>query len=261
MNKYNTKKHTEVGTASQYVMRLEHAKQEQSNPYWLELDLTLSNCTVKQIPIKDAKPIIQKYEWLGTMAAVNKFAYGIFFKHKKTQEEICGGVVTFSPEYNENLGTWDKYGYTGKILLLSRGVCLHWCPINTNSKLIMAAIKLLPIQYEIITCTTDHNAGEIGTIYQACNFHYVGSMNDSNPNVKTKGKNRFGVIINGRLYGSRAIRKQIGSQRKEDILAKYPQAEFVKQKTKHRYFYFSKNKKKHLETIKHLVKPYPKRKG
>jgi hypothetical protein len=148
------------------------------------------------------------------------------------------------------------------MLLLSRGVCLHWTPKNTGSKLIMSSIKLLPEKYEVITCTTDHLAGEVGTIYQACNFYYVGSMRDSNPNVKSKDKDRFGVIIDGKLYGSRGIRAKYGTQKKEVILKHHPNAKFVTQKSKHRYFYFRGSKvtkKKHFNAIKHIIKPYIKR--
>lgn len=260
MSKYNSIKNIEVGTASQYKLREQFATDEAKSIYWQNLDLELKNSVVKPIKLSQAKPIIEKYEWLGKMAAVNKYAFGIFFKDKVTQVEVCGGVVTFGPEYSENLGVWDKYDFTGKIILLSRGVCLHWCPKNTNSKLVMGAINQLPKQYEIVTCTTDHTAGEIGTIYQACNFHYVGAMNDSNPNIRGKGRLRFGVVIDGKVYGSRSIRKLIGSQKREEILKHYPQAEFIKQQTKHRYFYFTTNKKKHLKSIEHLVKAYPKRK-
>ena len=260
MSKYVAIKGQEVGEASQYKLRVEYSEKEANSPYWNTLDLNLKNATIKAMRMVDVRPIIEKYEWLGKMAAVNKYAFGIFFKDTVTGVEVCGGVVTFGPEYSENLGVWDKYGYTSKLILLSRGVCLHWCPKNTNSKLVMGAINLLPKQYEIVTCTTDHTAGEIGTIYQACNFHYVGAMNDSNPNIKGKPRLRFAVLIDGKIYGSRSIRKIVGSQKKEDILKRFPNAEFIKQQTKHRYFYFTTNKKKHLKTIEHLVKPYPKRK-
>jgi hypothetical protein len=205
--------------------------------------------------IVEARPIIEKYEWLGTMAAVNKHAYGIYFEDKKTKNLICGGVVVFGSEYSENLGVWDKYNFSNKIILLNRGVCLHWTPKNTGSFLIMAAIKMLPKQYEIITCTVDHTAGEVGTIYQSCNFYYVGAM----------GRNdrlRFAVEIDGKIYGSRAMRVKVGSQKKADILARYPDAKFIKQKSKHRYFYFNcdkRKKKQYIKNIQHLIVPYKKR--
>jgi len=121
---------------------------------------------------------------------------------------------------------------------------------------------MLPPEYEIITCTTDHLAGEVGTIYQACNFHYVGSMRDNNPNIRSKNGDRFGVIIDGKLFGARAMRSKYGTQKQSVILEHHPDAKFVKQKSKHRYFYFRGSKsviKKHFKAIKHIVKPYIKR--
>jgi hypothetical protein len=88
-------------------------------------------------------------------------------------------------------------------------------------------------------------------------------MRESNPNIKnTKPKSRFGVLINGKIYGARAIRSKVGSQKKEDILAVFPDAEFVPQYNKHRYFYYrgSKSNKKFLKKqVAHMIKPYPKR--
>jgi len=246
----------DIGECHQYKRRVEKAEEEAKDPYWKDLDLDLKNAIVKPIDKKLAKRIVEEYEWLGCMPAINKYYFGIFFG------DVCGGVLVFGPEYSENLGHWDKYGYTGKMILLSRGVCLHWTPKNTGSKLIMSAIKMLPKKYEIVTVTTDHLAGEVGTIYQACNFHYVGSMRDSNPNIKSKSRDRFGVIIDGKLYGARGIRAKYGTQKKAVILKHHPDAKFIKQKSKHRYFLFrgnSNTKKKHKKAIDFIIKPYPKR--
>lgn len=237
--------------AHQYKVRQQKMIEEQSNPYWLDLDLSLRNATIKPVSKSLATSIIEEYEWLKCMPAFSRYYFGIFFKSIDGTRDECGGVVVFSDEYSANTKNWDKYGFKNKLLLLSRGVCKHWCPINTNSKLIMAAIKMLPKKYEIITCTTDPDAGEIGTIYQACNFHYVGVMR--------KKANRFAVKIDGKIYGSRTIRNKIGTIKKEEVLKHFPNAEIFMQKSKSRYFYFTKNKKKHLNAIKHLLKPYPKR--
>ena len=243
----------EIGICHQYTRRVEKAKEESEKPYWEDLDLDLKKTVVKEIDRSLAKKIIEEYEWLGCMPAITKYHFGIFFG------DVCGGVLSFGPEYSENLGHWDKFGYTGKMLLLSRGVCIHWTPKNTASRLIAKAIKMLPKKYEVITATTDHLAGEVGTIYQSCNFYYVGSMRDSNPNVKSKSRDRFGVIIDGKLYGARAMRARYGTQKKSVILEHHPDAKFVKQKSKHRYFYFRNYKEKHIKAIEHMIKPYPKR--
>jgi hypothetical protein len=249
----------DIGIAHQKIIRDKKAETDKLNlfgNYWDQLDLSLKNSVVKQIDLHTASKMIIEYEWLGCMPAVNFYAYGIYF------DGVCGGVVVYGQEYTENLGVWDKYDYTGKIILLSRGVCIHWTPINTASKLIMTSMKMLPKKYKIVTATTDHLAGEIGTIYQACNFDYVGSMRESNPNVKGKKLDREGYLIKGKLYGSRAIRSKIGSQKMEDILKRWPDAVKVAQNSKHRYFYFlgsKSDKKYHRFKINHLIKQYPKR--
>ncbi len=250
----------DIGIAHQKIIRDEKAitdKQNLFGSYWENINLDLKKTIIREIDLSSASKMIIEYEWLGCMPAVNFYAYGIYF------DNICGGVVVFGQEYTENLGVWDKYDYTGNILLLSRGVCLHWTPKNTNSKLIMGAIKLLPKKYKIITATTDPLAGEIGTIYQSCNFDYVGSMRESNPNIKSKKLDRDAWMIKGKLYGSRNIRQKVGSQKMEEILKLYPDVKKIKQRSKHRYFYFTgskTNKRYYKRKIEHLIKPYPKRK-
>lgn len=237
-------------TAWQYLKRVEKAETE--NNYWSELNLSLKDAVVKPVERSLAKQIIEEYEWLGCMPAITQYYYGIFF------DNVCGGVVVFGTEYSENTGVWDKYGYTGKMILLSRGVCLHWTPKNTNSMLIMKAIDMLPAKYEIVTATIDQLAGEYGTIYQACNFYYVGSMREKNG----KENPRLGVLLDGKLYGSRSIKAKFGTRSKVKIMEEYPDAKIVMQKSKGRYFYFRGNKtvkKQHYKAILHLIKPYPKR--
>ena len=261
----------DIGTAHQKIIRDKKAKSDRQNlfgAYWEHIDLDLKKAVVKEINHVTAKTMVEEYEWLGCMPSVNWFCFGIYF------ENYCGGVVVFGPEYSENLGIqaresgrkcadWSKYDFEGKMILLSRGVCLHWTPINTNSKLIMTAIKMLPKKYKIITATTDHLAGEIGTIYQACNFYYVGSMRDANKNVTSKNGDRDGWIIDGKLYGSRSLRAKFGTTKMEELQTRVRKVEKVKQNSKHRYFIFTGTKREqqyHKSKIEHLIKPYPKRK-
>lgn len=250
-----------IGTAHQYLRKIEKELEEKNqNEYWKNIDLNIKNTIVKPIDISFAKSIIEEYEYLGCLAAVNWFSFGIFFKDENNKM-YCGGVVVFGQEYAENTGVWDKYGYTGKIILLNRGVCLHWTPKNTNSYLIMKAIKMLPKKYEIVTATVDPDAGEIGTIYQACNWYYVGALR--------KNKKRLNVIINGKKYGSRSIRQKYGTMAQDKLpdlvkkrLGDDTSIEFITVYSKHRYFYFRGNKnikRIHKKAIQETIKLYPKR--
>jgi len=245
--------------AHQRIVREEKEIEDAHNVFgkwWEDIDTDIKKAVVKPIERKQAQEVIEQYEWLGCMPAMVKYCFGIYF------ENNLGGVVVYSHEYSENLGHWDKYDYTGKMILLSRGACVHWAHPHSASKLITSSMKMLPEKYKVVTATVDELAGEIGTIYQACNFYYIGSMRENNPNVKSPKSSRFGVLINGKLYGARSIRQKIGTQRKADILAKWPNAKFVPQKAKKRYFYFLGNKKErkyYKKQIEQFIKPYPKR--
>ena len=216
--------------------------------WWEGLDMDIAKAEVRPVSYRTARYIIEDYEWMGCMAACTSHSFGIFF------DGACGGVVCFGPEYSENLGVvareqgrkcadWSKYGYEGK--------------------LITSAIKMLPPQYKVITATVDDLAGEVGTIYQACNFHYVGSMRDGNSNVSSNKGDRNAWLIDGKLYGSRAMRQKLGGTTKASAMQKrFPGAVKVKQNSKGRYFFFrgSRTERKHLlAAISHLTRPYPKR--
>lgn len=267
----NSNNIVDVGVAHQKIMRDIKAQSDKNNlfgEYWRGIDLDLKKATIREVGYVTAKKIIEEYEWLGCMSAITWFSYGIFF------DDICGGVVCFGPEYSENLGVlarergkkcadWSKYDFEGKMILLNRGVCLHWTPKNTNSKLVMGAIKLLPSKFKVVTATTDHLAGEVGTIYQACNFYYIGSMRDSSPNIpNSKNGDRDGWLIDGKLYGSRSLRLKYGDIKMETLLKYHKDVKKIKQNSKHRYFYFRGTKQEQLylkSKIQHLIKPYPKR--
>lgn len=231
----------------QRKIREEQAKNDSPFAQWHDVNRSIENGIVREITRSEAKEIIEQYEWLGTMPGVIFCCFGIFF------DGLCGGVVVYGAEYAENLGVWDKYGYTGKIICLARGACVHWAHEHTGSKLIRQSMKMLPEKYKVVTCTVDATAGEIGTIYQACGFDYVGQM--------SKGGNRASIItpdgkhLSNRqayqLYGTRGIQalREMGHT-------------VVSVPRKARYFAFAgtkKEKRENRKAIEHLIKPYPKR--
>lgn len=215
--------------------------------WWDGCDLTLSHSVVRKIDYGTARSVIEKYEWLGNMGAVNLFAFGIYFSG------MLGGVVVYSVDCIENLGKWDSYGYTGKIILLSRGACVHWSPKGSASRLIRQSMKLLPARYEVITATVDPEAGEIGTIYQACGFYYVGQLN--------KGGTVTSAMVNGKRVGSRHLRRLYGTRQAEK-LEQLGVVDVKVHTSKGRYFAFrgsKKSKREHYKALQNKIKPYPKR--
>ena len=211
------------------------------------IDLSIGSSEVREITPAEASKIILKYEYLKRMSVSPWHCFGIFFGG-----EIAGAVV-FSNEYAENLGVWDKYGYTGKIILLSRGACVHWAHPHAGSKLISTSIRMLPPKFEVVTATVDPDAGEIGTLYQACNFFYVGSMR------KKRGKkNRAAYLVDGKRVSARTLRDKYGTQ----VAAEKAGAVRFNQPSKGRYFFFRGRKTTrtaHRKAIDHLMEPYPRR--
>jgi hypothetical protein len=64
-------------------------------------------------------------------------------------------------------------------------------------------MTLLPSRYKVITATVDGAAGEIGTVYQACGFDYVGTM-------RAGGRTR--VAINGTQISERQAGRIAGAR-------------------------------------------------
>ena len=248
--------------AYQYNIRKEQEEIEKENIGFNIENVSLTNSEVRVIDSGVARDIILKYEWLKTMPLFNKYFFGIYFNIEG--KEYLGGVVIYSEEYSANkLTTWDKYAFTNKIILLSRGVCVWWTPKNTASYFISKTTDWLKknTEYKVITATVDPAAGEMGIIYQSLNWYYVGLM------IGNYGKNgretkRFSVFADGKLKHSRSVRREFGTIKKDVILEKYPDAIFLPQYRKRRYFYFIGNKRENkilYNNIKHLVLDYPKK--
>jgi hypothetical protein len=199
---------------------------------------------VRPIPLSDARAIIEKHEWLGSMP-VARWAFGIFFGDR------CGGVVVFGDEYAENRGVWDKYGFTGRIIGLLRGACLPWAHPHSASKLIRGAMRLLPERFRVVTATCCAAAGEIGTVYQAAGFDYVGQM---------YGGTRAVIHYAGRIISERDAKRRFDTSGRRALAALGIRSHLVPRRC--RYFAFrgpGREQQALRATIAHRIKPYPKR--
>jgi hypothetical protein len=205
----------------------------------------IRTATVREISRAEATPIVETYEWLGTMPAVTRHCYGIFFAGE------LGGVVVYGDEAGENLGVWDRYGFTGKIIALARGACLPWAHPHAASKLIRRSMDLLPEKCQIVTASVDAGAGEIGTIYQAVGFVYVGTMRQGGRALVRVNGNHISERQIGRLTGTRGVR----------ALSKLG-FDAIPVPRRARYFAFRGHKqerKRNRAAVAHLLKAYPKR--
>lgn len=119
---------------------------------------------------KEVKQFIERHEWLGKLPI---WATHRFTARLKKDGTLAGVIVMATPNAFSNLlGRENK----GKEKLISRGACISWAPKNLGSWMIMSSIRWMVknTDFRYFTAYSDPEAKELGTIYQACNFIYLG---------------------------------------------------------------------------------------
>lgn len=117
---------------------------------------------------QEMKKFIERHEWLGNLSQYTTHWFACYHK------DILAGVIlfnmpnAFSKMLGEDTPQLER--------LISRGACISWSPKNLASSLLMWSIQWMVdnTQYRLFTAYSDPTAREIGTIYQACNFYYLG---------------------------------------------------------------------------------------
>lgn len=127
---------------------------------------------VKPITYNSARPIIEEHEWLGNMPLPKscRYIYGLFFGYN------LGGCVVYVEPSTRQFNAL----YPRQVVQLNRGACVFWTPRNSASFLIGGTFKFLRkagVKLIVAYCTPE--AGEVGTIYQALNFKFIGMTEPS----------------------------------------------------------------------------------
>lgn len=118
----------------------------------------------------EIKNFIEKHEWLGKLPV---WATHRFTARLKKTGSLAGVIVMATPNAFSNLlGEENK----NKEKLIARGACISYAPKNLGSWLIMQSINWMVknTEFRYFTAYSDPEAKELGTIYQACNFIYLG---------------------------------------------------------------------------------------
>lgn len=134
--------------------------------------LTVKDFTFKHVEDREERrglqSFIERHEWLGTLSQYTTHWFAAYYK------DILAGVVLFNMPnaFSKMLGEDTKYLER----LISRGACISWSPRNLASSMIMWAIRWMVqnTDYRLFTAYSDPQAAELGTIYQATNFYYLG---------------------------------------------------------------------------------------
>lgn len=210
----------------------------------------LDGCYVAQVTAEEAKAVILKYEWLGTMGRAVA-CYGL---HTSNGELI--GVAVFG--WPSAVESRDICGRDNRHLAvcLERGACVHFAPKNAASYLIASAVKRAAQDHgwRIFYAYADPEAGEIGTVYQACNWLYIGQGVG-----RTPGRLREDWRLpDGRILSSRSLRHR-KLKRPEAIALGW---EPIYRHPKHKYVHFEgtrQERRELLAALRYPVARYPKR--
>lgn len=117
---------------------------------------------------KECESFIKRHEWLGKTH--NRTTHVFTARYKST---LAGVVMMTVPNSFSHLLGEDKKNLEK---LIARGACISWSPKNLASSLIMYSIKWMVknTEFRVFTAYSDPEARELGSIYQACNFIYLG---------------------------------------------------------------------------------------
>lgn len=243
-----------MNEAWQYKIRQQKAIEDKPNSFVPEKPkiVDIKNAIVKEVSRKTAESIILQYEWLGTMGTTN-LHNGIYF------DGFLGGVVCYG--YFQSMEGYSTYvgdKYSKKGIQLTKGACVYWAHKHSASKLISASLKeIQKLGYKYVIAFSDSQAGEIGTVYQASNFYYLGYTNHS-PHYNL-------CYPNGTIHTDcRDIQKKFGISSYKDklVIANKKGLILKKIENKARYIYLlgtQIEKRQMLEILNHKILPYPKR--
>lgn len=232
----------------------------------------------------EIKAFIERHEWLGRISLYPTHIFTARYKGI-----LAGVVIMDMPSvFSKILGEYTK----PLERLISRGACISWSPKNLGSSLIMFAIKWMVknTQYRLFVAYSDVEAKELGTIYQACNFYYLGKKSGA----KKQYKIETGRWVSDRYFRARSVYKKLaknngivwnpewqdGDSVKFDRMPENIATEIRKLskeymlscesrniKPKHKYAYvlgYDNNETKKLRKIfnnKNKIYPYPKERG
>jgi hypothetical protein len=247
----------DIGVAHQRIIR-EKKEKEIGSQINLFNDITPENTDIKRAIVRPvsketAEKIILEYEYLGKMANTY-YHFGIYFGN------WCAGVTCFG-SFNAPMGYGNFVGdkYKDKGIQLSRGACVYWAHEHSASKLISGSLRILNnLGYKYVVAFSDPEAGEIGTVYQATNWHYLGFG-------KTYGKcHLYNKNSNKKIMDYRDFPRGGNSLEIEftENIFYNDDLELRPVKPKGRYVYLlgtKKEKKEMMCVLKKHIQPYPKR--
>jgi hypothetical protein len=161
---------------------------------------------------KELTDFIKRHEWLGNISQFTTHWFGAYLEIDDGfggKERILSGVILMNQPnmFSKMLGEDTK----NLERLVSRGACISWSPKNLASKFLMWCIDYMVknTQYRLFTAYSDSTAKEIGTIYQACNWYYLGQTFGT---TKRYINPYNGKLVSDRVFRSRSFYKRYAKE-------------------------------------------------
>ena len=146
----------------------------------------------------EIKQFIERHEWLGKIP--NRPTQRFTARLKKNNA-LAGVVIMATPNAFSHL-----LGKENRDLekLVARGASISWAPKNLASWLVSSSVKWMVkhTNFRIFTAYSDPEAKELGTIYQAMNWMYLGQTSGTNKQYLDPKKPELG------WFSSRDFRKK-----------------------------------------------------
>jgi hypothetical protein len=150
----------------------------------------LATAEVREISYEAAKSVILKYQWLCSMGTTEQ-AYGLYLRG-----ELAGVVCFGKTAGTRTLASVCGQRWAKHATVLCRGACVHWAHKHSASHLISTACNLMAQKgTHIFVAYSDTEAGEIGTVHQACNWIYCGETAGTTMYQTSDGKVRDTKLI------------------------------------------------------------------
>lgn len=162
------------------------------------IELGFSETDLKNMRVKDfdfaisdksdfeeIKQFIQRYEWLGTLPP-----YPTHYFTARYNGTLAGVLIYTMPNaFSKILGDNTK----NLERLLARGASASWTPKNLASAFIAWSTNWLVMntQYRLFTAYSDPMAKELGTVYQASNWLYLGQSSGSPFRYREPGSKKW----------------------------------------------------------------------
>lgn len=206
---------------------------------------------VERVSVSFARMFIATYHYTKTMPDSTKHCFAGYYG------DVLAGIVVFGMGSGKNQYTSLIPNIkNGEYLELTRLWSPDGMPHNTESKLIMKSISMLPSEIKLIVSFADPSRNHAGTIYQATNFYYCGMSSGGKVLVTSDG-----IEKHPRLLGIYKMRHPEYKDLSNKELMKMYNWKYKISSPKHRYVLLRGNKfeKKQMHNqIVSYIQSYPK---